>query len=200
MAVSNTGKAWVLSQEAFDKLLLALDHDREQAGHKYEMLRQKLVKFFEWRGGHAPEDHADEVFNRVARKIERGEALRDLSTYSVGVARMMLLEMSHDAKEGGAVREREALGLPGSGSHDPDAPRLRCLEACLEKLPAQNRDLILEYYQREERGRIESRQKLADRLGIPLNALRIRAHRIRTGLEECVTDCLLRDGERVSGK
>ena len=58
--------------------------------------RQKLLKFFEWRGATAPEDHADEVLNRLARKIEHGEALRDLSSYSVGVARMMLLEISRE--------------------------------------------------------------------------------------------------------
>ena len=108
MSLSSSGKTWVLSQEAFDKLLLAFDPDREQAGYKYEMLRQKLLKFFEWRGATAPEDHADEVLNRLARKIEHGEALRDLSSYSVGVARMMLLEISRD-KGASMVHEREAL-------------------------------------------------------------------------------------------
>jgi DNA-directed RNA polymerase specialized sigma24 family protein len=194
--VSNSGKSWVLSQEAFDKLLLALDPDREQAGHKYEMLRQKLVKFFEWRGAVTPEDHADEVFNRLARKIDRGEVLRDLSSYSLGVGRMMLLEMSRETKAATMVREQDVLELPNSRSLDPALQALACLEACLEKLPVQNRDLILEYYQREGGGPIERRQKLAARMGIPLNALRIRAHRIRTGLEECVTDCLLRGHER----
>ena len=197
MSLSSSGKTWVLSQEAFDKLLLALDPDREQAGYKYEMLRQKLLKFFEWRGATAPEDHADEVLNRLARKIEHGEALRDLSSYSVGVARMMLLEISRD-KGASMVHEREALEQPDPRSHDPAGTRLACLDSCLEKLPLPNRDLIIEYYLSEERDRIERRQKLAARLGLPLNALRIRAHRIRMSLEECVTDCLLRKAERVS--
>jgi DNA-directed RNA polymerase specialized sigma24 family protein len=65
-----------------------------------------------------------------------------------------------------------------------------CLDKCLEKLTARNRDLILEYYRDEETGKIEHRKALASRLGIGLNALRIRAHRIRGNVETCVFECL----------
>ena len=46
------------------------------------------------------------------------------------------------------------------------------------------------YYQEERRAKIELRQELADSLQIPLNALRIRAHRIRARLEQCITQCM----------
>jgi len=60
----------------------------------------------------------------------------------------------------------------------------------LDSLPKENRKLIIDYYQEERRVKIELRQELADKLNIPLNALRIRAHRIRVGLEKCITNCL----------
>jgi hypothetical protein len=34
---------WVLTREAFERLLAWLDPDRERAGQKYEKIRQKLV-------------------------------------------------------------------------------------------------------------------------------------------------------------
>jgi hypothetical protein len=34
----------------------------------------------------------DETFNRVTRKLEDGETIRDLPTYCYGVARMVLLQ------------------------------------------------------------------------------------------------------------
>lgn len=68
--------------------------------------------------------------------------------------------------------------------------RYECFERCLQSLPDENRDVILEYYQEEKRSKIDRRKTLAERLGVPLNALRIRACRIRAKLETCVGDCV----------
>src|SRR5437763_189010 len=67
---------------------------------------------------------------------------------------------------------------------------LECLDGCLEKLPAETRMLIMEYYQLRKQAKIDRRKALAEELGIPVNALRIRAHRVRAQLEECVMGCL----------
>jgi DNA-directed RNA polymerase specialized sigma24 family protein len=69
-------------------------------------------------------------------------------------------------------------------------PRLECLDHCLAALSSDSRQLIMDYYQEERRAKIELRQQLAKKLSIPLNALRIRAHRIRASLEKCVTKCV----------
>ena len=61
---------WVLTEEAFARLLARLDPDAEKAGEKYRALHQKLVKFFDWHGARYPEEGADETLNRVARKVE----------------------------------------------------------------------------------------------------------------------------------
>jgi DNA-directed RNA polymerase specialized sigma24 family protein len=60
----------------------------------------------------------------------------------------------------------------------------------LKKLSDESRELIVAYYREQQRAKIKLRKELAERLGIPLNALRIRAHRIRAKLEECVVNCL----------
>ena len=68
---------------------------------------------------------------------------------------------------------------------------MECLRRCLARLPEDQRRLILRYHGEDDR--IRSRQELAEELGIALNALRIRAHRVRRDLEQCVRQRLARD-------
>src|SRR5437667_247442 len=60
-------KKWSLTQSAFDKFLACLDQDRDGAGLRYELIRSKLINYFDWRDCPSPEDHADETINRVVR-------------------------------------------------------------------------------------------------------------------------------------
>src|SRR2546421_3106679 len=85
--------AAALTGEAFSKLLAHLDPDGERAGEKYEDLRRTLIKFFEWRGAPFPEDHADETFNRVARKLNEGIEIKNVGGYCYEVARLVCLEV-----------------------------------------------------------------------------------------------------------
>jgi hypothetical protein len=71
---------WSLTKEVFAKLLAHLDPDTERAGERYERLRLSLLKFFDWGGAHFPEECADKTFNRVARKLESGEDVRNIAT------------------------------------------------------------------------------------------------------------------------
>lgn len=68
--------------------------------------------------------------------------------------------------------------------------RLGCLDRCLVKLPATAREMITEYYRKEKSDRIEHRKHLAERFGIPVNALRIRALRTREKLSACIEGCV----------
>ena len=65
-----------------------------------------------------------------------------------------------------------------------------CLEQCMQHLTPGNRELVLQYYQEEKQAKINHRKLLAERLGIALNALRIRAYRIRLTLQQCVQKCV----------
>jgi DNA-directed RNA polymerase specialized sigma24 family protein len=183
---------WSLTEEAFARFLALLDPDTERAGEKYEKLRLTLMKFFDWRGAHFPEECADETFNRVAKKIESGEIVHDITTYCHGVARMIFLE-SIRRPEHKRV-SLDALASIGTASSAPEEtnPQRDCLDHCLGSLPEEARQLILEYYESEKRGKIDNRLSLAEKLGIPLNALRSRAQRVRAKLEQCVNRCTKR--------
>ena len=74
-------------------------------------------------------------------------------------------------------------------SSEEESIQRECFERCLNELSEENRQLVLRYYEDERRGKIDNRQAMADRLGIPLNALRSRVQRIRDKLERCVTNC-----------
>lgn len=180
---------WRLTQEAFDALLARLDADRSRAAERYELLRRKLVRVFEWRGAIAAEDLADETFNRISRRLAQGEDVRDVSSYAAGVARMVWREVLKDREQSNVVVDE--LSAPVVEDDDDEtALRRDCLDRCLESLPGDQRDLILEYFTDDRREKIDHRRRIASRLGIELNALRIRVHRIRTRLEQCVRQCV----------
>src|SRR5438105_11686321 len=81
-----------LTADAFTKLLNRLGADQEQAGEKYETLRRTLVRFFEWRGVPFPEEQTDETFDRIARKLDQGIEIANISGYCYEVARLVCLE------------------------------------------------------------------------------------------------------------
>src|SRR5215468_8955650 len=85
-------KHWALTEAAFNKLLECLDADRQRAAERYEQLHRKLEKFFENHRSAAAEELADETINRVTRKLEEGLEIQNLSSYCIGVARMLLKE------------------------------------------------------------------------------------------------------------
>jgi DNA-directed RNA polymerase specialized sigma24 family protein len=84
-----------------------------------------------------------------------------------------------------------SIGIARSASEETN-PQRDCFEQCLGSLPEESRHLILEYYESEKRGKIDNRLSLAAKLGIPLNALRSRAQRVRVKLEQCVNQCTKR--------
>jgi DNA-directed RNA polymerase specialized sigma24 family protein len=182
---------WSLTEEAFAKLLALLDPDFERAGERYETLRLALTKFFDWRGAHFPEECTDETFNRVARKIDSGEVIRDIGSYCHGVARMVFLESTRDPVHRNVSLDELSSTGTTSVSEKFD-PQRDCLEQCLSSLPDESRQLILQYYESEKRDKIDNRMLLAAGLGIPLNALRNRVQRLRAKLEQCVTRCARR--------
>jgi DNA-directed RNA polymerase specialized sigma24 family protein len=181
-----------LTGSSFDRLLLLLDADRDRAGEQYELLRRKLVKFFECRRSPTAEDDADETITRVARKIEEGEAINQVAAYSYGVARLVLLESNRQHRRQMTLVEPVPAVHADRDSTEAEA-RLACLERCLDGLPAATRDLLVSYYEGSKSGRIRQRHRLADAHGMPINALRIRVHRLRAKLEDCVKRCQLED-------
>jgi RNA polymerase sigma factor (sigma-70 family) len=173
-----------ITQEAFNRLLSWLDPDRDRAGDRYERIRRKLILFFASRGFAFAEEMTDECINRVMKKLPEIEQRYTGSpeNYFFGVAKFVALEWP---------RKDSPIEIPPAAESSPEIEEpMACLDRCLDRLPATTRELVLEYYQQEKRAKIDQRTALAQRLGIAVNALRIRAHRIRKHLEKCVLECL----------
>ena len=123
------------------------------------------------------------------RKIEEGEDLRDPNAYCYAIARLVLLEgLKRQTREEKAAQEyhRTPAAEDDGGLED----RLRCLRRCLNELPEAQRHLVAAYYQGGGTERIDGRRRLAESLGIGMNALRIRAFRLTDKLQGCITGCL----------
>jgi len=181
-------KNWVLSQEAFDVLLDWLDHDRDQAGRRYEEIRERLVRIFASRGCSGATDLADETINRVASKV-----VEVRETYAGDPALFFYVVANNIHKE--YLRRKPPPASPISTSPPNLEKQFYCLEQCLDQLSHENRSLVIQYYQDDKKAKIERRRQIAERLGIAPNALRIRACRIRASLLECVEKCLEFDAD-----
>jgi DNA-directed RNA polymerase specialized sigma24 family protein len=203
------GGARELTADAFERLLHVLDADRNRAAEQYERIRAKLVNLFRWRGCLAPEDLADRTFDRVARRLVAGAELRvaDPYLYFHGVALNVLRE--HWREPGREHDDVDALSRTSSAFTDPAADlerlaahrlaeqRFDCLTQCMKRLPDEARHLIETYHGGAPGEQIRDRKALAEELRVPLNALRIRAHRIRLELMACAEKCLRRSTETV---
>jgi DNA-directed RNA polymerase specialized sigma24 family protein len=185
----------VLTQTSFDQLLAALDADREQAGAKYESLRVRLLKFFEWRNCETPEELTDVVFDRIVKKIAEGEKIQNINAYSATVAQFVFKEdcrrrerLFQSIEDNPAIENLIASDDLSEAIESDDA-RLNCLEKCLAKFSDENRRLVIAYYDTDERTMIATRKRLADAAGVSLNTLRIRVCRLKAKLEDCTIDC-----------
>jgi DNA-directed RNA polymerase specialized sigma24 family protein len=190
------------TQDAFQRFLSWLDEGTASDGQRYVEMRRRLVFYFDRKNCLDSDELADETLSRVAQKLEDKGSITGLSPahYCYVVAKFVFLEHLRQAKRGQAGLdelteahsdsarttrfEGQVITQSGQQLHD-------CLDSCLAKLPAADRELILEYYQGEQRAKIERRSRLAARLRLSMNALTIRACRIRNKLEACVTECCM---------
>lgn len=173
--------------EDFENLLGWLSPNREQAAIRYEDIRRRLIRIFMHRGCVVAEDLADETIERVTRKIKEVRKTYgpddDPAPYFYKVSQFIYKEYRK------RICEPVPPPPPEDEGDDDLEPQLDCLDRCLDTLAADDRELILAYYPSQERN-IDGRKKLAERVGLSLNALRIKACRIRSALEDCVYECL----------
>jgi len=183
--------SWDIPQDAFNRLLAWLGPNAEEAGNKYEEIRRRLIKIFTCRSCDSPEDLADETINRVARKVQEvaGNYVGEPALFFYGFAKMVYLEY---------LRKRAHPEPPPVVEQSRNEQAYECLEHCMHSLPSGNHDLVLNYFREEKRAKIERRKELARELGITLNGLRIKVHRIISSLQGCVLACLKTKSESAS--
>src|SRR5438045_1046331 len=98
-----------LAPAEFERLLTRINADRNRAAEGYELLRRKLVLFFERTRCTRPDELADETIDRVATRLG-AEEIRDLNLFAYGVARKVCLE----------VQRKQGRFIPLDPSEDQD--------------------------------------------------------------------------------
>ena len=176
-------------------LIAFLAPDPDRAAELYLVMHAKLVTFFEHRNSPDPVQHADEVFDRVSRKISEGVEISNPMGYCYGVARMLQKELYKEVE-----RNREAFDgfyaeRGSSEGGEEENLTASCLDKCLGQMPEDERKRLLEYYEGSAGARIERRKKMAKLLNVTLNGLRIDIFRSRMKLQQCTSECCAELGE-----
>ena len=198
-----------LSHLAFSRLLEWLDDGTDSHGETYLEIRRRLTSYFDRRDRPFADDLADETLSRIARTLERDGAITitPQARYCYVVAKFVLLEDIRRERRHPHSLESSSIGsdswtggrlsnVARDESADREA-RLECLDRCLQELGPQQRALIVDYHRDEGRTGIERRRELAKQMGITMNALGIRACRIRATLEAQMAVCC---GARQTGQ
>jgi hypothetical protein len=167
---------------------LAMAYPEQPVGTAYETIRQRLVRFFKTRDAIHCRELADETLDRLGRRLAAVPALeiREPMRYVLGVARLAWLERSRaEIHRKRRLRRLAATIVIGEESSTPDLePHMAVLQRCLDELSAQDRRLLLRYYDdNSERKRTATRRALRHDLGITPDLLRVRMYRLRLRLE-----------------
>ena len=141
-------------------------------------------------------EDANDVMQDVAlvlwRKFDTYATGEDFRKWAFGVARMEVLAYTRDKARDRHVFDPEVIELLARDA-EQSASRLEAqreaLEACLGKLPADQRTLVQRAY--SPGARID---ELAARLGRTAMAVYKLLHRIRLALAECTRSQLLKEG------
>jgi len=185
----------VLKQEEFDGLLGLFSENREEAGVIYEELRNSLVRYFESRDCRDADMLADQTLFRVASKAHTFDPTRHTrpSSFVLGLSSKILLEYSGNPDKLRITYDRwvqSALNIPVEDEESEDEiAEMECLRKCLGEMSAEDRELMIAYYGKEKQEKIASRKLMAERLGIKMETLHMRVHRLRGTLKKCMKRC-----------
>lgn len=183
-----------ITPDGFERLLRWLDPDLDHAGLRYEVIRTRLIRMFAARGCYEPELLADRTIDRVTRKIHELDATfeGDRIAYFYKVAAYIYKEWHRqESAMGFAVPISDATAADGVHRLGQDVEdEHECLESCLDHLPDDQHQMIVDYYREQKAAKIEHRRELAERLQISVATLHTRANRIRARLLSCVKGCV----------
>lgn len=184
-------KEWNPNSESFEKLLSFLDPaDRDSAGRRYELLRQRLITIFERRGCTHPDEVADETFLRVESLLDQGEQVepKHREGFIVETGKHVLQE--YWSKR----RVEPAVEVDGEAVSATDELQEAVFNLCIEQLPDRDRDLLRKWlvFGPEAHGMKpkDLRQRLAQQEGVSLATLSVRICRIRADLTKKCLCCL----------
>ena len=190
-------------KESLETLLTWLDPDRDEAWEKYQEIWERLIKIFTWNGCKDVEELAGEVMKRVEPKVpelmEKFSEGEDPARYFYGVAQILVRENRRTAARFSEFEEESGLG----GVAYPVQPveidvydlNLGHLDSCLKQLSEDEREIVLGFYDYGAKTKLADRKRLAERFGLTMNALWIRASRLRSRVRKCVRKRLEEDDQ-----
>jgi RNA polymerase sigma factor (sigma-70 family) len=174
-----------LTQEEFAGFLVWLDPDRERAGEEYERLRFRLCTFFAQRRCAFADDLTDETINRVIVRAN-AEKIENKLAYCYGVARNVYREWLREQRPHLDINDIPvATDAPAEPSFSSE-----CLDKCLEELPPEARNLLLDYFSEAKLAKIKLHQRISKSLKTSQTALRMRVMRHKKKLKVCVQECM----------
>lgn len=185
-----------ITQTGFDKLLQIFDSNRENAGIKYENLRLRLIKFFDWRNCENSEELADTVFDRIIKKIIEGEEIQNINAYSATIAQFVFKEYCRrNERKFQSIEDNPNIQELKSNENFVEKLeqikdiRQSCFEKCLRAFDVETQKLLISYHDTDERTMIHTRKRLAEQLNLNINTLRIKICRYKSKLENCTHNC-----------
>lgn len=181
-----------LTPDGFRRFLRWLSKDDESAVREYQTIRRRLVRYFIQKGCADPDELFDQTVDIVVGKIEACEEFSSPVAYCYGVAKNVWRQNMRGSK---SVAISGELPSPERENSEVSAQELECLEGCVKLLSLRDRELVMEYHKSQGHEKIEARKRLANECG-GLNALRVKAFRIRRELRSCVGDCVERSAKR----
>lgn len=134
------------------------------------------------------EELADCALDRLAGKLEQ-VVIEYPNRYALGIARHLVREHAAERKKAARMIHDPYWRDPPTTDADDEATD-QALATCLDALTSTDRELLLDYYRHDGAARIRTREGLAVRLGVSINALRNRALRLRRRLEQCIREQL----------
>ena len=174
-----------ITPESFAKFLEWLSPDSERAGEEYERLRFRLCRFFSLRHCHFADELADETINRVILKSSSQEIENKLA-YCYGVAKNVYRESLRKER---TLLDIDEVEIPVNASPQQSFSS-ECLDKCLEKLPSDSRNLLLDYFSETRQKKVELHQRISASLRMTQTALRMRIMRSKQKLKACVQECM----------
>lgn len=174
-----------LTPEKFASFLEWLSPDRDRAGDEYERLRFRLCTFFSQRRCSFADELADETINRVILKASE-EKIENKIGYCYGVAKNVFRESLRKERPHLDIDE---INLAAKAPDEPSFSR-ECLDKCLEKLPPDSRNLLLDYFSEAKLAKIKLHRSISESLKTSQTALRMRVMRTKLKLKICVQECM----------
>jgi DNA-directed RNA polymerase specialized sigma24 family protein len=171
-------------RETLKQLLDLLGSDERQAAVEYRKLHERLTRFFEWNHVEDPMALADETIDRLGRRateVDIKGGVRDVSAFALGVARHILQEESRRQAKNAEISRHWKIHQPVVSSEAEEMAD--ALQHCLAKMQPDRRKLLETYYVYSGNEKAGMHQKLAQKYGLSINALRNRAMRARQELE-----------------